>query len=320
MRKHSVLAVQERAPADRPLRQGWRMASISMRLIGGYLRLTSRPSMATVARAQAAIAAPKHDSPPPKGLRRRHDVERLEVDGFPCFRVRPGGRTAGRAALYLAGGSYIHPMAPQQWTFVDHLAAAGVEVVVARYGLAPEHTHRDAYPFVTEAYRRLVTRVGAQATTIVGDSAGGGLALGLAQTLDEAGLPQPRLLMLLAPWVDLTLEDPAIPAVEADDPWLTRVGLVEAGRAWADGDDPRQPRLSPIEGPLDGLAPIHAYVGTRDVLSPDVLRLQRRFEAAGLGRDRFRLTVAQGALHNYPLLPTPEGRLAERAILREIAG
>jgi acetyl esterase/lipase len=296
------------------------MASIAMRLIGGYLRLTARPSMATAARARAAIAAPKRDSPPPKGLRRRHDVETTEVLGFPCFTVRPGGRTTGRAALYLPGGSYIHPMAPQQWTFVERLAAAGVEVVVARYGLAPQHSHRDAYPFATEVYRRLVARRGAEATTILGDSAGGGLALGLAQTLGEAGLPQPRLLMLLAPWVDLTLDDPAVTPVEADDPWLTRIGLVEAGRAWAAGDDPRQARLSPIEGPIDGLAPIHVYVGTRDVLSPDVLRLRRRFDAAGLGRDRFRLTVAPGALHNYPLLPTPEGRLAERAILREIAG
>ena len=195
--------------------------------------------------------------------------------------MRPGGRTTGRAALYLPGGSYIHPMAPQQWRFVERLAAAGVQVVVARYGLAPQHTYRDAYPFVTEAYRRLVARVGAESTTILGDSAGGGLALGLAQTLPESSLPQPRLLMLLAPWVDLTLEDPAITPVEADDPWLTRIGLVEAGRAWAGGDDPRQPRLSPIHGSVEGLAPIHTYVGTRDVLSPDVLRLQHRFEAAG---------------------------------------
>src|SRR3712207_7795789 len=39
------------------------------------------------------------------------------------------------------------------------------------------------------------------------DSAGGGLALGLAQGLEEAGLPQPRRLVLIAPWLDLTLRD-----------------------------------------------------------------------------------------------------------------
>ncbi len=192
---------------------------------------------------------------------------------------------------------------------------------MARYGLAPQHTYRDAYPFVTEAYRRLVARVGADATTILGDSAGGGLALGLAQTLEEAGLPQPRLLMLLAPWVDLTLEDPAIPPVEADDPWLTRIGLVEAGRAWAGGDDPpaaaaqphrgirrrarARPRLRrhprcPVAGRAPAAAPVRGGRASAATASASPWR-------------RERCTTTR-------CCPTPEGRLAERAILREIAG
>lgn len=295
------------------------MASAAMRLLGLYLRAVARPAMATPDRASATIAAPKPASPPPRSLRRHHAVDRLSIGGFDCVVVDPGGRDTGRAALYLHGGSYIHPMAAQQWAFVRRLASAGVRVVVPDYGLAPAFTYRDAYPLVTEAYRRLVAEPGAEATTIVGDSAGGGLALGLAQSLLDTELPQPRRLVLLAPWLDLTLDDPAVGVAEAADPWLTRVGLVVAGRAWAGGDDPCLPRLSPIQGPIEGLAPIRAFVGTRDVLLPDLLRLQRRFRAAGTA-DRFSLTVQPGALHNYPLLPVPEGRLAQHAILRDIAG
>jgi acetyl esterase/lipase len=296
------------------------VASAAMGLLSVYLRLVARPSMATPARAAVTIAARKRPSPPPRVLRRHHAVDTVSIGGFDCVVVEPGRRDTGRAALYLHGGSYINPMAPQQWTFVDRLASAGVRVVVPDYGLAPAFTHRDAYPLVAEAYRRLVADPGPDATTIVGDSAGGGLALGFAQSLLGTDLPQPRRLVLLSPWVDLTLEDPGVRSAEADDPWLTRVGLVAAGRAWAGGDDPRLPRLSPIDGPIDGLAPIRAFVGSRDVLMPDVLRLQRRFRAAGAGDDRFALTVQPGALHNYPLLPVPEGRIAEHAILRDIAG
>lgn len=293
--------------------------STTMRLIGLYLRLTARPRMSTPERARAAIDAPKRPSPPPSALRRRHDVESDPIGGFDRWIVRPGGRSVDRAVLYLPGGSYVHPMAPQQWTFVERMAAAGLRVDVARYGLAPQHTYRDAYPFLTEAYRRLVESEGAERVSIVGDSAGGGLGLGLAQTLDESRLPQPRALVLLAPWLDLTLSDPAVRAVEADDPWLTRIGLVEAGRAWAGGDDPELPRLSPIAGPLEALAPIRVVVGTRDILLPDVLRLRRRFTESGGAADRFVLTVQHGALHNFPLVPTPEGRLAQRALLRDLA-
>jgi acetyl esterase/lipase len=246
-------------------------------------------------------------------------VDRTSIGGFDCILVDPGGRDTGRAALYLHGGSYIHPMAAQQWRLVERLAAAGVRVAVPDYELAPAFTYREAYPLVMEAYRRLVAERGAQLTTIIGDSAGGGLALGLAQSLLGTDVPQPRRLVLLAPWLDLTLDDPAVLASASADPWLSRVGLVAAGRAWAGGDDPRLPRLSPIEGPIDGLAPIRVFVGTRDLLLPDVLRLQRRFRSAGHGDDRFTLTVQPGALHNYPLLPAPEGRLAQHAILRDIA-
>jgi acetyl esterase/lipase len=291
-----------------------------MRLLGVALRITARPSMATEDRARAVLERPKAASPPPRSLRRHHAVDTVRIGGFDCVVVEPGGRDTGRAALYLHGGSYINPVAPQQWAFVDRLASAGVRVVVPIYGLAPRYTYRDAYPLVTEAYRRLVADPGADATTIVGDSSGGGLALGLAQTLIGSDLPQPRRILLLAPWLDLRLEAPGVRAGEADDPWLTRTGLVAAGRAWAGGDDRGLPRLSPVEGPIDGLAPIRAFVGTRDVLMPDVLRLQRRFRAAGAGEDRFHLTVQPGALHNYPLLPVPEGRRAEHAILRDIAG
>ena len=67
--------------------------------------------------------------------------------------------------------------------------------------------------------------------TIAGDSAGGGLALGLAETLADAGLPQPERIVLLSPWLDLTLSHPDLPAVEAHDPWLSSVGLRVAGEA-----------------------------------------------------------------------------------------
>lgn len=184
------------------------------------------------------------------------------------------------------------------------------------YGLGPQHTYREAYPFVTEVYRELLAEVDASAVTVAGDSAGGGLALGFAQTLAEAGLPQPRRLVLLSPWLDLTLSHPDLPALEPRDPWLNIDGTVEAGKAWAGGDDPIQPRLSPINGELGGLAPMEVYVGTAELCLPDVLLLQERGAAAGAALE---VTVCPGAVHVYPLVPAPEGRSAAKRIVEEIA-
>ena len=123
--------------------------------------------------------------------------------------------------------------------------------------------------------------------------------------------------MLLSPWLDLTLSHPDLPAAEARDPWLSTAGLRETGRAWAGGDDPTDPRLSPGNGPLAGLAPVHVYVGTRELCLPDSLRLRDRAAAEGA---RVELTVCEGAVHVYPLVPAPEGRAAAAAIVGEIAG
>jgi monoterpene epsilon-lactone hydrolase len=128
-------------------------------------------------------------------------------------------------------------------------------VEVPIYGLALQHIYREAYPFLTDVYQQLLADVDASAVTLAGDSAGGGLALGLAQMFEETGLPQPRRLVLISPWLDRTLSKPDLPAVEARAPWMSIAGTREAGTVWADGDDPTDPQLSQLNGPLDGLPP-----------------------------------------------------------------
>jgi acetyl esterase/lipase len=292
------------------------VVSLQMRAVSLVLRLAYRPRMNTAAKARRRMAEPKGSAQPPAALRRRHAVTTRTIDGFDCHTVAPRDRAAERAAVYLHGGAYISEITPQHWSLISRLADAGVRVEVPIYGLAPRHTHRDAYPFVTAVYRDLLMDVDPSAVTLVGDSAGGGLALGIAQTLGAAGLPQPRRLVLLSPWLDLTLGNPELPAVQARDPWLSLVGLREVGPAWAGGDDPADPRLSPLNGPLAGLAPVDVYVGTSELCLPDALLLAK--QAADEGAE-VRLTVCEGAVHVYPLVPAPEGRAAAREVVRAVA-
>ncbi len=287
-----------------------------MRAVALVVRLTRKRRMTTVERARRRLAAPKGPSGPPAWLRRRHAVGSSRIEGYECHTVAPRDRPARNAAIYLHGGAYVDEIAPQHWSLISRLADAGVRVEVPSYGLAPQHTYRQAYPFLTAVYRRLLADVDPSVVTLAGDSAGGGLALGFAQTLGAAGLPQPGRIVLIAPWLDLTLGDPAVVEAERHDPWLSRTGLIEVGRVWAGGDDPTDPRLSPLNGPLAGLAPMTVHVGTRDLLCPDVLRLRRRAEAEGA---RLRIEVCDGGVHVYPLVPAPEGRAAARAIVREVS-
>lgn len=287
------------------------MSSPQMNVVAAYLRLTRKRRT-----APDPVAASKQPPRPPARLVRRHDVGSRSIDGFECSTVSPRGRRAERAVVYLHGGAYISHMVPQHWQLISQLADAGVRVEVAQYGLAPKYTYRDAYPFVTAVYRGLLSDLDSGQVTIMGDSAGAGLALGVAQSLVGSGLPQPGRVVLISPWLDLTLTNPAIPEAEARDPFLTTSDLLAAGRGWAGGDDPAQPRLSPVNGPLAPLAPIDIYIGTRDLFYPDVRRLEERAAAEGAAVN---VIVCDGAVHAYPLVPAPEGRAATRAIVRSAA-
>ena len=115
---------------------------------------------------------------------------------------------------------------------------------------------------------------------------------------------------LIAPWLDVSLRNPAIAAVELRDPWLARPGLRVCGKSWAGPLDVGDPRVSPIYGDLGGLPPIELYVGDRDIIVSDCRLLRDQ-----LPPDRLNYYEQPGAMHVYPLLPTPEGRAARRRLI-----
>ena len=80
-------------------------------------------------------------------------------------------------------------------------------MTVHHYPLAPEHTYRDVYPFLLNVYRRVLDTHDPQSVVFLGESAGGGLALGLCHAVRAAGLPKPRNAVLLSPWLHAGLPE-----------------------------------------------------------------------------------------------------------------
>lgn len=52
---------------------------------------------------------------------------------------------------------------------------------------------------------------------LMGDSAGGGFVLALAQFMKQEEVPQPSQLILLSPWLDLSLSNPNIKEIDPSD-------------------------------------------------------------------------------------------------------
>ncbi len=286
-----------------------------MRVVALQVRLTRKKRYATPEAGTAFLHSVKGPSRPPRDALRACEVTTRRVRGVEVHVVRrpgAGAPTAG-AVVYLHGGAYTNEIVEQQWAFVAHLARrAGAEVHVPIYGLAPHHTAAEAVDLVGDVVADLVAD--GRRVVLCGDSAGGGLALVAAQQASPAVRDRLGGLLLVAPWVDLTMANPEIEAVEPTDPWLTRAGLHPIAASWAGDLGVDDPRVSPLFGPLTDLPPVEVWVGTRDITLPDCRELGRRIPADS----GFTLHVEDGAIHDYPLLPTPEGRRARREIAARV--
>jgi acetyl esterase/lipase len=250
---------------------------------------------------------------PPARLAKTVEISLDTTSGWPVYRVSPRGVAAPLRALYLHGGCYVFQIDPVHWSVVAKLAIeAGAQITVPIMPLAPRGRASDVVPAVAEIAASLIKEVGADNLSILGDSSGGGMALAVAMELRDRGLPAPHALVLSAPWLDISGTDPMLEVIASSDPWLAIPGTRAAGalyRAELSEDDWR---VSPIHGSLAGLGPITMFSGTRDILHADALRLVPLAEAAGVALDYHE---GEGMIHNYAILPMPEGDAARKVIV-----
>lgn len=150
----------------------------------------------------------------------------------------------------------------------------------------------------------------------MGDSAGGGFAPALAQLIFEKGLPQPKHIILLSPWLDITLDNPEINAsLEQTDPMLGIYGAVELGKLYAGDSDRKNYLLSPMYGKIKGLADITLFMGTQEILLPDGRKFKAIAKEEGVEIQYYEYP---GMNHVFPVYPIPESKQARKIIVETI--
>ncbi len=241
------------------------------------------------------------------GFARRFEVGTRKLP-FPVHTIRPRGRTPRTTVYYLHGGGFVSPADAVHVRYATRLARhLDAEVVMPFYPLAPEHTWRDSHEALVDDLAEHTARQ--ERVVVAGDSAGGGLALALVQSLRDRGATLPSHLVLHAPWVDLTTSTPETHDLDAIDPWLSLRNLSTYAGWWAgDPADLGRPEVSPALGDLTGLPPTLVVCGTRDLLVAGCRLLVDLAAAAG-----WSLTYleAPDLIHVFPLLPgLPEARRA----------
>ena len=228
------------------------------------------------------------------------NVQRSEFDGMPVYTIS-SPNPSGKYVVAIHGGSYVlQPNTFVHW--LDYAAMArdtGATVVVPIYPLAttPEGRAGTVVPAMADLISSEIDQHGAENVSVYGDSAGGGLALAAVQELVRRGDPVPSHMVLISPWLDVTLSNPAIQ--RSTTHYLNASLLRKDGQLWAGDLDLTDPRVSPLYGSLAGLPPTAVYAGSLETLAPDVLVLQDNALAQGAD---ITFVLRKGELHDWPAL------------------
>lgn len=210
---------------------------------------------------------------PAAKFKKKYIVDFDTVQGRKICNISPKQVENQKTIIYLHGGGYAGNLNKMYYKsiFEPLIAGTGAKLVIPDYGLAPYHTYNETYEMLEKLYRNLTDNISAENIILMGESAGAGLALGFTQWLKINGYTLPSKLLLISPWLDVSLSNPE--GNKIDDIILNRKALIEAGILWAGTTDLSHYQLSPINGPLIGLPPLTIFIGGQDMFAPDVMKL-----------------------------------------------
>jgi acetyl esterase/lipase len=206
---------------------------------------------------------------------------RVAVEHITAEWLIPPQPTSGAVILYLHGGGYATGSIKSHRAFVARIAAAGkLRALLIEYRLAPEHPFPAALQDSLCAYDWLRDN-NYERIIIVGDSAGGGLALSTLISLRDQHKPMPVGLVCISPLVDLEGTGESLISNARRDPWLT-VEAESILRHYIGDHDPRDPLISPLYADLSGLPPMLIHVGQDEIMLSDSTRLAEKAKQAGV--------------------------------------
>ena len=150
----------------------------------------------------------------------------------------------------------------------------------------------------------------------MGDSSGGGFALSLAMLIRNNGGIKPTNIILLSPWLDITMQNKNIRRYEKKDPLLDKKALIKAGNLWVgQKGDAQNWMVSPINGNFDNLGTITIFIGTHEIFLPDARKFRYILNQKKINFNYYEYKKMN---HVFSLYPIPEAQDAQKKIIEII--
>jgi acetyl esterase/lipase len=201
----------------------------------------------------------------------------------------PGGDGPRPLILYFRGGGWVFADLDDYDSSPRAIAArTGAVVVSADFRRAPEHKFPAAHEDAVAAYRWVVERAtelggDGERFAIVGESAGGNLAINVAIAARDQGLTAPKHLALIYPLAGVDMSTPSFRINEHARPLNKAIVGWLLGHALLGVDQKEDPRLDLVNrADLHGLPPTTLLTAEIDPLRSEGHMLADKLRGAGV--------------------------------------
>ncbi|MBE9402218.1 MAG: alpha/beta hydrolase [Acinetobacter sp.] len=228
------------------------------------------------------------------------EIRTLRLAGLRAEEIKPQTEST-QLIFHIHGGAFFLGSLKTHRAFLTQIAArTQMQVLHVDYPLSPEHQHPEAIDALFDIYTTLLDQ-GVQSKDIIlsGDSCGANLALALALRIQQEKLPQVSGLILLSPFLDLTLTSESL-RYNAQHDALLSIETLETGIDYyvPKNMDKSDPTISPLFADLTGLPPILVQVGSKEILLDDAQRFKERAEQANV---KVHFKIYTGMWHNFQM-------------------
>ncbi len=250
--------------------------------------------------------------PVPKGIK----IHKIQVAEVNVEVIRPQTQSDDtRALLYLHGGGYVAGSSETHRAFTARLALElNCEVWVPDYRLAPEHPFPAGLYDAADVWHEFLSAHHGKTLLLGGESAGGGLALGLCYLLRERQVRLPDQLVLLSAWLDVRMASGSYVRNGPSDVLTTYRSLeTVCARHYAGNESRSHPLMSPLLGDPKGLPRTYVMFADTEIFEDDSRIFFMRARAAGVD---VTMEVGSGLWHAWPLFAPfiPEAKQSIRRI------
>ena len=216
--------------------------------------------------------------------------------------------------FYIHGGAYWLQPSVLHYHFLYKLAKKNhYRIILPVYPKAPNSNYMGCEAMITKAYKEVLKTYQLDTSQLVfmGDSAGGGFLANFIKKVQSDDMVMPKKIILISPWMDVSMENPQITLVQKEDPLLCKSDLKTRGNIFAQKSPYALSAMKPIDGNYKEIPKIDIITGTKDILFPDILEFQKK---ASVNNRQIHTYIFKDMIHVFPLFPTKESDLAQELI------